>query len=215
MFTNAKNVRLASFLALTCSLRLSLALSGAFWISPCLSLALYGSLWLPLWLSLALIATLWHTLALSGSLLLSNFAYTALDRLTGPLLGSHRRCHDDALYPSLPNATPTLTSANISKTSDLGSPTGSLLTIRFYDADKANIFRQMVRSPSYFERWIYFVGGRVPTLYSQRHKTRLYPESRSQHPKNFQVKWAEPLHTSKALELFGYFIWQFRIKLAF
>ena len=38
---------------------------------------------------------------LSGSLLLSNFAYTALDRLTGPLLGSHRRCHDDALYPAL------------------------------------------------------------------------------------------------------------------
>ena len=36
-----------------------------------------------------------------GSLLLSNFAYTALDRLTGPLLGSHRRFHDDALYPPL------------------------------------------------------------------------------------------------------------------
>ena len=88
-------------LALTCSLRLSLALSGSYWISPCLSLALYGSLWLPLWLSLALTATLWYTLALSGSLLLSNFAYTALDRLTGPLLGSHRRCHDDALYPAL------------------------------------------------------------------------------------------------------------------
>ena len=88
-------------LALTCSLRLSLALSGSYWISPCLSLALYGSLWLPLWLSLALTATLWHTLALSGSLLLSNFAYTALDRLTGLLLGSHRRCHNDALYPAL------------------------------------------------------------------------------------------------------------------
>ena len=84
-------------LALTCSLRLSLALSGSYWISPCLSLALYGSLWLPLWLSLALTATLWQTLALSSSLLLSNFAYTALDRLTGPLLDSHRRCHDDAL----------------------------------------------------------------------------------------------------------------------
>ena len=42
-----------------------------------------------------------HTLALSGSLLLSNFAYTALDRLTGPLLGSQRRCHDDALSPAL------------------------------------------------------------------------------------------------------------------
>ena len=101
MFRYAKNVRLASFLALTCSLRLSLALSGSYWISPCLFLALYGSLWLPLWLSLALTATLWHTLALSGSLLLSNFAYTALDWLTGPLLGSHRRCHDDALYPAL------------------------------------------------------------------------------------------------------------------
>ena len=90
-------------LALTCYLRLSLALSGSYWISPCLFLALYGSLWLPLWLSLALTATLWHTLALSGSLLLSNFAYTALDRLTGPLLGPNRRCHDDALYPALGN----------------------------------------------------------------------------------------------------------------
>ena len=88
-------------LALTCYLRLSLALSGSYWISPCLFLALYGSLWLPLWLSLALTATLWHTLALSGSLLLSNLAYTALDWLTGPLLGSHRRCHDDALYHAL------------------------------------------------------------------------------------------------------------------
>ena len=66
--------------------------------------ALYGSFCLPLWLSLALTATLWHTLALSGSLLLPNFAYTALDRLTGPLLGSHRRCHDDALYPALPSS---------------------------------------------------------------------------------------------------------------
>ena len=52
MFKYAKNVRLASFLALTCSLRLSLALSGSYWISPCLSMALCdthsGSLWLPL-----------------------------------------------------------------------------------------------------------------------------------------------------------------------
>ena len=101
MVRYAKNVRLASFLALTCSLRLSLALSGSDWISSCLSLTLYGSLWLLLWLTLALTATLWHTLALSGSLLLSNFAYTGLDRLTGSLLGSHRRCHDDALYPAL------------------------------------------------------------------------------------------------------------------
>ena len=53
MFRHAKNVRLASFLALTCSLRLSLALSGSYWISPCLSLALFGSLRLPLWPSLA------------------------------------------------------------------------------------------------------------------------------------------------------------------
>ena len=94
MFRYAKNVRLAS-------LRRSLALSGSYWISPCLSLALYGSLWLPLWLSLALTATLWHTLALSGSLLLSNFAYTVLDRLSGPLLGSQLHCHADALSPAL------------------------------------------------------------------------------------------------------------------
>ena len=57
-------------LALNGSLRLSLALSGSYWISPCLSLALYGSLWLPLWLPLTLTATVWLTLALSGSLLL-------------------------------------------------------------------------------------------------------------------------------------------------
>ena len=77
-------------------------LSGSsYWISLCLSLALYGSLWLPLWLSLAPTATPWHTLALSGSLLLSNFAYTVLNLLSGPLLGSQRRCHADALYPSL------------------------------------------------------------------------------------------------------------------
>ena len=105
MFRYAKNVRLAPFLALTYSLRLSLALSGSYWISPCLSLALSGSLWLPLWLSLALTATLWHTLALSGSLLLSNFEYTVLDRLSGPLLGSQRRCHADALSPALVGST--------------------------------------------------------------------------------------------------------------
>ena len=80
---------------------LSLALTGSLPVSLWLSMALYGSLWLPLWLSLAPTATLWHTLALSGSLMLSNFAYKALERLTGPLLGSHRRCHDDALYPTL------------------------------------------------------------------------------------------------------------------
>ena len=56
-------MRIASFLALTSSLRLSVALSGSYWISPCLSLALYGSLWLPLWLSLPLSGILWPSLA--------------------------------------------------------------------------------------------------------------------------------------------------------
>ena len=78
-----------------------MTLSGSYWISPCLSLALYGSLRLPLWLSLALTATLWHTLALTSSLLVSNFAYTVFDWLSGPLLGSQRRCHNDALSPAL------------------------------------------------------------------------------------------------------------------
>jgi len=62
----------------------------SYWLLLDLCLSLSGSLWLSVTPSLALTATLWHTLALSGSLLLSNFAYTALDRLTGPLLGSHR-----------------------------------------------------------------------------------------------------------------------------
>ena len=101
MFRYAKNVRLSLSGSLWLPLWLPLAPSGSYWISPCLSLALYGSLWLPLWLSLALTATLWHTLALSGSLLLSNFAYTALDRLSGPLLGFQRRCHADTLSPAL------------------------------------------------------------------------------------------------------------------
>ena len=35
------------------------------------------------------------------ALLLSNFAYTVLDQLSGPLLGFQRRCHADALYPGL------------------------------------------------------------------------------------------------------------------
>ena len=51
--------------------------------------------------TLALTATLWLTLALSGSLLLSYFAYTVLDQLSGPLFGSQRRCQADALYPGL------------------------------------------------------------------------------------------------------------------
>ena len=50
---------------------------------------------------LALTATLWHTLALSGPLLLSNFAYTVLDRLSEPLLSSQRGSHADALSPAL------------------------------------------------------------------------------------------------------------------
>ena len=52
---------------------------------------------------MALTSTLWLTLTLSGSLLLSNFAYTVLDRLSGPLLGSQRRCHVDTLSPALQN----------------------------------------------------------------------------------------------------------------
>ena len=77
MFRYAKNVRLS--------------LSGSLWLSVTPTLA-------P---TLVLLATLWLTLALSGSLLLSNFAYTGLDRLSGPLLGSQRRCHADALSPAL------------------------------------------------------------------------------------------------------------------
>ena len=120
MFRYAKNVRLSLsgslWLFVTPTLApfgfnlLSQAFTGSHWLLLDLSLALYGSLWLPFWLSLALTATLWHTLALSGSLMLSNFAYTSLDRLTGPLLGSHRRCQDDELYPSLGVITLTLVS---------------------------------------------------------------------------------------------------------
>ena len=86
---------------LKCEVSLFFALSESYWISPCLSLALYGSLWLPLWLPLALTATLWLTLALSGPLLPFNFAYIVLDRLSGPLLGSQRRCHADSLCSGL------------------------------------------------------------------------------------------------------------------
>ena len=86
---------------------LSLAHSGSLllWLSPWLSVALTGSLPVSLpvshWLSLALKATLLHTLALPGSLLLSIFAFTVLDRLSGPLLGSHRQCHADVLSLAL------------------------------------------------------------------------------------------------------------------
>ena len=64
-----------------------------------LKMSLSGSLWLSVTPTLALTGSHCHSLTLSGSLLLSNFAYTDLERLTGPLLGSHR--HDDALYPGL------------------------------------------------------------------------------------------------------------------
>ena len=97
MFRYAKNVRLVSFLQQA----FQMALTGFHPVSLWLSMALCDSHSGSHWLSLALTATLWQTLALSSSLLLSNFAYTAHDRLTGPLLGSHRRCHDDALYRAL------------------------------------------------------------------------------------------------------------------
>ena len=71
------------------------------WLLLDLSLSLSGSLWLSVTPTLALTATLWHTLALSGSLLLSNFAYTVLDRLSGRLLGFQRRCYANALSPAL------------------------------------------------------------------------------------------------------------------
>ena len=104
MFRYAKIVRLASVtptLASSGSKWLSQALAGSLWLFLAVSLPLSGSLWLPLWLPLALISTLWLTLALSDSLLFSNFAYTVLDQLSGPLLGSQRRCHADALSPAL------------------------------------------------------------------------------------------------------------------
>ena len=70
-----------------------------------LSQALTGPLPVFLWLSMALCDSYsgshWLSLPLSGSLLLSNFDYTVLDRLSGPLLGSQFRCHADSLYPGL------------------------------------------------------------------------------------------------------------------
>ena len=90
---------------------LKMSLSGSLWLSVTPTLALSDSHSDSHWLSLALTATLWHTLALSGSLLHSNFAYAALDRLTGPLLGSHRRGHYDALYPALNIAYPKFNSS--------------------------------------------------------------------------------------------------------
>ena len=64
MFRYAKNVRLAS-------LRLSLALSGSYWISPCLSLALTGSHWLSVTPTLALTGSHCHSLAYYGPLWLT------------------------------------------------------------------------------------------------------------------------------------------------
>ena len=93
MFRYAKKVRLVSFLQQAFQMALTGFLPVSLWLSLALCDSHSGSHCLPL----ALTATLWQTLALSSSLLLSNFAYTALDRLTGPLLDSHRRCHDDAL----------------------------------------------------------------------------------------------------------------------
>ena len=83
-------------MALTCSLRLSLAsqaFTGSLWLSMALCDSHSGSHWL----SLPLSGRLWSSLAHYCSLI----SRTALDRLTGPLLGSHRRCHDDALSPAL------------------------------------------------------------------------------------------------------------------
>ena len=72
--------------ALTCSLRLSLALSGSYWISLWLSMALCDSYSGSHCHSLAYSGPLWLTLALSGSLLLSNLAYIH------PLIGSQGPC---------------------------------------------------------------------------------------------------------------------------
>ena len=77
------------------SLRLSLALSGSYWISPCLSMTLCDSHSDSHWLSLPLFGILWPSLAHYCSLI------SRIQPLTGPLLGSQRRCHDDALSPAL------------------------------------------------------------------------------------------------------------------
>ena len=76
---------------LTCSFRLSLALFGSYWTSPCLSLALCDSHSGSHWLSLPLAGILWPSLA----------HYCSLFSRIQPLLGSHRRCHNDALCPAL------------------------------------------------------------------------------------------------------------------
>ena len=92
MFRYAKNVRLASFLALTCSLRLSLALSGSYW----LSLAFTGSLPVSLWLSMALCdshsGSHWLSLPLSGILWPSLAHYCSLISRIQSLIGSQGPC---------------------------------------------------------------------------------------------------------------------------
>ena len=60
-----------------------------------------GSLWLSLACSPALSGSPLLALALSGSLLLSEFAYNILARLTRPLLSSQRRCCAATLYAAL------------------------------------------------------------------------------------------------------------------
>ena len=69
---------------------LSLTHSGSLW----LFLVVSSSLWFPLALTGSLCGPLWLTIALLFRI------YSPW--LTGPLLGSHRRCHDEALYPALP-----------------------------------------------------------------------------------------------------------------
>ena len=104
MFRFTKNMRLSPFFVTSLpngSYLLSQAFTGSLWLLLDRSLSLSGSLWLSVTPTLALTATLWHTLALYSSLLLSNFAYTDLDRLSGPSLSSQRRCHADAHSPAL------------------------------------------------------------------------------------------------------------------
>ena len=62
------------------------------------SLSLSGPPWLSVTPTLALTGSHCHSLAHSGSLLLSNLAYTVLDRLSEP---SQRCSHVDALSPAL------------------------------------------------------------------------------------------------------------------
>ena len=83
------------------TLTLSGSLSGSLWLSLARCLAHSGSLWLSLACSPALSGSLLLALALSGSLLLSEFAYNILARLTRPLLSSQQRCCAATLYAAL------------------------------------------------------------------------------------------------------------------